>query len=102
MISKTPRFTLLPYTTLFRSAYDCDQVHATFGAFDQSGAAVGLTEDEMLAELHAGWRYLIHADPRIAAWVDAYQRDRNSTRLNSSHANISNFAFCLIEFGHLT
>src|SRR3712207_7975737 len=78
MIRRPPRSTLFPYTTLFRSA-----------------GAVGRR------------RILDACPPRGAtcpgcgrtdhAWGDAcaHVRDRKSTRLNSSHANISYAVFCL-------
>src|SRR3982751_1684526 len=63
MIRRPPRFTLFPYTTLFRSAEAADQ-----GAHGQRG--VGRHEDGAAA-------------------------DRKSTRLNSSHDQISYAVFCL-------
>src|SRR3712207_9370648 len=73
MIRRPPRSTLFPYTTLFRSDGDRG------GSADQGDAAEP-------AAGHAGRRR--GADhPR--------QGDRKSTRLNSSHANISYAVFCL-------
>src|SRR3712207_8624208 len=67
MIRRPPRSTLFPYTTLFRS-------HARRGARDD-GVAAGVD----LPRARAG----------------AGGADRKSTRLNSSHANISYAVFCL-------
>src|SRR3712207_3001992 len=54
--------------------YDCEQVHTTFGAFGPDLRPRALTEDELLAELVAGSRYLIETDPRVLSWITAYQR----------------------------
>src|SRR2546430_12998948 len=71
MIRRPPRSTLFPYTTLFRS-----RAHV-----ELQGA--NLTEDELS---HLGAHY-----PRCAPrW-----EDRKSTRLNSSHSQISYAVFCL-------
>src|SRR3712207_7810168 len=86
MIRRPPRSTLFPYTTLFRS---------DIGGFDP--------HQWMSAEdLDLGWRL------RTAGWRTRYEpravvdheesaatSDRKSTRLNSSHANISYAVFCL-------
>src|SRR3712207_7887573 len=92
MIRRPPRSTLFPYTTLFRSQEAADVV-----------ARLALVED--LAEhLHARddglARLRVDADDlhRVARVDDALldaARDRKSTRLNSSHANISYAVFCL-------
>src|SRR3712207_7080558 len=86
MIRRPPRSTLFPYTTLFRS-------HAA-----RAAAAVALVDP--VAAL--AWR-----DEAVSGYSDAGQeswlashgidllRDRKSTRLNSSHANISYAVFCL-------
>src|SRR3712207_7147383 len=94
MIRRPPRSTLFPYTTLFRSA-----LHEEVGALDELDAAVGgsrleLGDLDLLGEL----------DPHEVAALRRgeaslrdvlFQRDRKSTRLNSSHANISYAVFCL-------
>src|SRR3712207_7447259 len=86
MIRRPPRSTLFPYTTLFRSRSgrggrrgERDEVPVRAGAAvvpRDAVAAGGLGE----AEGRAGRRHV---------------RDRKSTRLNSSHANISYAVFCL-------
>src|SRR3712207_8264943 len=94
MIRRPPRSTLFPYTTLFRSldARDPDflAVHHVAVAAPDGGrldagrlrAGIGLGHGEGLeAQLAAG-------DLRQVL-------DRKSTRLNSSHANISYAVFCL-------
>src|SRR3712207_7618213 len=72
MIRRPPRSTLFPYTTLFRS--DQAEVEAVLAAPGD----------------HAVVLVLVHALQRHG--VDP---DRKSTRLNSSHANISYAVFCL-------
>src|SRR3712207_6964774 len=80
MIRRPPRSTLFPYTTLFRSMPDGVFSHLV-GPGNELGAA-------------------LVQDPRIAAVGFTGSRggglaDRKSTRLNSSHANISYAVFCL-------
>src|SRR3712207_8417965 len=97
MIRRPPRSTLFPYTTLFRSgAVVTDQLErlallAGVGGErdrDRPRCAVGQTHrvDDRLPRLAA-----LEAVERREAAV----RDRKSTRLNSSHANISYAVFCL-------
>src|SRR3712207_8528636 len=89
MIRRPPRSTLFPYTTLFRSA---DGVVAR--------DAAGTLEARRLEHPVESFGYrLVEPDGRrmrpdllAAAGVAG---DRKSTRLNSSHANISYAVFCL-------
>src|SRR3712207_7872137 len=79
MIRRPPRSTLFPYTTLFRS-----------GAYSPKcleGAFYKLRVSEEFCEL----RMTVFSEVR----VQRHRRDRKSTRLNSSHANISYAVFCL-------
>src|SRR5258707_9136655 len=85
MIRRPPRSTLFPYTTLFRSygLGAIDMVHR--GEFGQMAALRGNKIISIpLAEAIASNRK-----------VDKEILDRKSTRLNSSHANISYAVFCL-------
>src|SRR3712207_7397624 len=75
MIRRPPRSTLFPYTTLFRSAVDEVVAPGELGV---------QAEDDPVGERLGR--------ARVAHVVDA---DRKSTRLNSSHANISYAVFCL-------
>src|SRR3712207_6851108 len=89
MIRRPPRSTLFPYTTLFRSGYALKE-----------GTPSELTG--ALETVAAGGTYV---DPRLRPALLSRQttqrmpslskRDRKSTRLNSSHANISYAVFCL-------
>src|SRR3712207_7650551 len=98
MIRRPPRSTLFPYTTLFRSLEQrAVQGVAAGGAAQPAHRAAGrggLPE----AERGAGrGRAAAAARARAgrARRATAAQRDRKSTRLNSSHANISYAVFCL-------
>src|SRR3712207_8078972 len=79
MIRRPPRSTLFPYTTLFRSRYAGEGVDF-------------VVVRENIEDLYAGIEYMDTPDVAIALKV---VRDRKSTRLNSSHANISYAVFCL-------
>src|SRR3712207_8206091 len=85
MIRRPPRSTLFPYTTLFRSE------HVVLRQ------AVDVAEVGRLAGDHAHGRAALDARlrPLDAAVVERQRQDRKSTRLNSSHANISYAVFCL-------
>src|SRR3712207_8592989 len=89
MIRRPPRSTLFPYTTLFRSQSavtdTCRTVHTTYvprasGDCWPAGAGTYF------------WRVLALDTYNEAQIVKS---DRKSTRLNSSHANISYAVFCL-------
>src|SRR3712207_7548967 len=84
MIRRPPRSTLFPYTTLFRSHV----VHRDAVAFQLA------LEDE--GELHLDPRRDEALRGDVARLEEhVVQQDRKSTRLNSSHANISYAVFCL-------
>src|SRR3712207_7189936 len=94
MIRRPPRSTLFPYTTLFRS-----EARIVDGGVRHRVAlcAAGLAEAELsqLALALVGG-YALGEDPddqRLQYTTRA--GDRKSTRLNSSHANISYAVFCL-------
>src|SRR3712207_8665379 len=86
MIRRPPRSTLLPYTTLFRSALA--QVPGHVGLGEGHVARAG---DVRAAERDG----LVQALGALDLVEAAVWRDRKSTRLNSSHANISYAVFCL-------
>src|SRR3712207_7290252 len=94
MIRRPPRSTLCPYTTLFRSprqladerfvgivrdAIDASGLHPAQLCLEITESAVVADPDDAVEKLH-----------RLKALGD-----RKSTRLNSSHANISYAVFCL-------
>src|SRR5438874_7420340 len=82
MLRRPPRSTLFPYTTLFRS----------FGLFAFSsllwlggGIFLGVTFKDTIMKLYLG----------SEGFANSLQTDRKSTRLNSSHVEISYAVFCL-------
>src|SRR3712207_8957567 len=87
MIRRPPRSTLFPYTTLFRSP---EETIYTFWDYWRNAWArnAGIRIDHLLLNPMA-------AERLVDAGVDREARDRKSTRLNSSHANISYAVFCL-------
>src|SRR3712207_6978732 len=85
MIRRPPRSTLFPYTTLFRSA---EAAAKPVGELRVVGDRVGGNDDPGAHRLLAVRRE--RRDARLGE-----RGDRKSTRLNSSHANISYAVFCL-------
>src|SRR3712207_8033407 len=94
MIRRPPRSTLFPYTTLFRSVGD-----EGLGTGEQPPVTVPAGRRPDALQVAAGLR-LGHRDggdelTAAEAGQPALSLDRKSTRLNSSHANISYAVFCL-------
>src|SRR3712207_7061778 len=90
MIRRPPRSTLFPYTTLFRSRREADGVEHL--VHPGPGDAVALRQAQQVVE---GAAAAVHG-LGVQQGADVRQRvDRKSTRLNSSHANISYAVFCL-------
>src|SRR3712207_8266254 len=100
MMRRPPRSTLFPYTTLFRSLEEQGFV-ARFPCPEDARATNARLTD-------AGWAKVQQAAPGHVATVRHFvidalsprqvrqlSADRKSTRLNSSHANISYAVFCL-------
>src|SRR5688572_32446787 len=86
MIRRPPRSTLFPYTTLFRST----ELHDELAVVRMDGLPHFAPErDPFVAVDH---RVVGHDAP---AQVHRHERDRKSTRLNSSHSQISYAVFCL-------
>src|SRR3712207_8016919 len=83
MIRRPPRSTLFPYTTLFRSGAE--------GILQESYRG-GLHGEVRVGAITEGHRPLTR---RVAVRQLVPMEDRKSTRLNSSHANISYAVFCL-------
>src|SRR5688572_31879722 len=88
MIRRPPRSTLFPYTTLFRSAHG-ENVTVTFDGGAQADYDLVIGADGIRSTV----RQLVFGgpSPRYAG----YSTDRKSTRLNSSHSQISYAVFCL-------
>src|SRR3712207_7346464 len=90
MIRRPPRSTLFPYTTLFRS-------RAILAAGARKVIAIERDTRCMpaLAEIAAHYPGRLEVVEADALAFDPRPIDRKSTRLNSSHANISYAVFCL-------
>src|SRR5258707_9681081 len=96
MIRRPPRSTLFPYTTLFRSLPRCRLEGRAAAKLTEVLDLVGLQrlldpEDGQLAKHGHAIEGLGHR----AEGAVGVEEDRKSTRLNSSHANISYAVFCL-------
>src|SRR3712207_7599552 len=87
MIRRPPRSTLFPYTTLFRSGVAVDSFTVTCYSADTDDGRRDVMDSYVVVEAH-GKRFGVLA-------VEGDDGDRKSTRLNSSHANISYAVFCL-------
>src|SRR5947209_17232278 len=74
MVRRPPRSTLFPYTTLFRSKLPTREELRCMARLAVASGANGVG---------------------FFDWDERHLRDRKSTRLNSSHANISYAVFCL-------
>src|SRR3712207_8023581 len=85
MIRRPPRPTLFPYTTLFRSL----QAHPRLNVLLAHGGGAVLALRGRLRHAHS-----FQPDAR-SRLTESPEEDRKSTRLNSSHANISYAVFCL-------
>src|SRR3712207_8835890 len=96
MIRRPPRSTLFPYTTLFRSA-------GASGTVSRNGVlAVAPTSEGDCHGEQAGRRDEPVPAPARGQPGRLVSVDRKSTRLNSSHANISYAVFCLKKKKHST
>src|SRR3712207_8074516 len=93
MIRRPPRSTLFPYTTLFRSQVGGIVPHVTLKSIanDEPPAAEVLVDrpevDKKITRVTGPFV--------VEATIPTPVQDRKSTRLNSSHANISYAVFCL-------
>src|SRR2546427_5017746 len=80
MIRRPPRSTLFPYTTLFRS---------------RSGDSIGTVTEQHRDLFQRSQGEFTVRSPRAVRAVERGAVDRKSTRLNSSHSQISYAVFCL-------
>src|SRR3712207_8886216 len=97
MIRRPPRSTLFPYTTLFRSGLSVAEITS----LHKGGPTRHLHHEQ------DEWWYVVEGEYVIEVGEERYELgpgdsllaprkvDRKSTRLNSSHANISYAVFCL-------
>src|SRR3712207_7003981 len=82
MIRRPPRSTLFPYTTLFRSESD-------------AGSDLLVRQPKIMVQVHDSPLPLFELAQQLREMIPDLRLDRKSTRLNSSHANISYAVFCL-------
>src|SRR3712207_6981090 len=97
MIRRPPRSTLFPYTTLFRSCVlRMVGVLVLVDEHVSETASIGLAHvRERLEQVHGQHDQIVEVEGVGLAQPPLVERDRKSTRLNSSHANISYAVFCL-------
>src|SRR2546421_6099812 len=90
MIRRPPRSTLFPYTTLFRSPYNFDVILYDHGLYR-------IPEEKLRRDYAKLWLAVLDGDePRMRKYAfEVAGIDRKSTRLNSSHDQISYAVFCL-------
>src|SRR5437867_9738106 len=92
MIRRPPRSTLFPYTTLFRSLREAH-------VFRNGLRLLGLRHVVLRGLVRIDQEHVLHREPlsdRMSNGIGGdRQRDRKSTRLNSSHRTISYAVFCL-------
>src|SRR2546430_3754565 len=91
MIRRPPRSTLFPYTTLFRSSLLF--IAVLIATAITTTARAGDNFARLVAEL--GSSDFATRQQATAALAEAGSEDRKSTRLNSSHSQISYAVFCL-------
>src|SRR3712207_7801802 len=95
MIRRPPRSTLFPYTTLFRSdlsGLPAIAIESLLEGHVLPNRAEPLGRTDVLRQLSAE---IIVEVPSCEPRQEIMAQDRKSTRLNSSHANISYAVFCL-------
>src|SRR2546430_9336936 len=89
MIRRPPRSTLFPYTTLFRSVL----ARAATTGDELVAARIDL---EQMVSVRKRWNFLGRRRPEhYGLLLTPVTEDRKSTRLNSSHSQISYAVFCL-------
>src|SRR3712207_8882270 len=101
MIRRPPRSTLFPYTTLFRSPFPYSRAQAARSPrlFSMEDGMSAKTAAEMVAEAKQQVENLT-VDQVADELAGGDAVDRKSTRLNSSHANISYAVLCLKKKKH--
>src|SRR2546428_5520449 len=91
MIRRPPRSTLFPYTTLFRSGY----CHMPGSGGKPQHSMASLSKGLFSMDGKAFVEQLKAENEKFLSKLDAVPLDRKSTRLNSSHDQISYAVFCL-------
>src|SRR3712207_7991118 len=90
MIRRPPRSTLFPYTTLFRSGPEREEAAQRGGVLRHLVDGLRVLLEDVVLPRPGG---VLQEEHRLG--VEQVHLDRKSTRLNSSHANISYAVFCL-------
>src|SRR2546430_13609453 len=88
MIRRPPRSTLFPYTTLFRSGEE-------LGGLDRGGVSPDVGRAQRNGERVRALSEAVQQVHARGVGRPAQEQDRKSTRLNSSHSQISYAVFCL-------
>src|SRR3712207_7375447 len=100
MIRRPPRSTLFPYTTLFRSV-PFDELQAEqIERYRAAWVAAGHTRTPRVSVSRSVLPITTEQDRQLFGGRGDGDQDRKSTRLNSSHANISYAVFCLKKKKH--
>src|SRR3712207_7219482 len=96
MIRRPPRSTLFPYTTLFRSPHEqaAADVERELERRRVGGRHLRAAQRVVRAVVHDLGHRRVEEEGQVRA-REQQDEDRKSTRLNSSHANISYAVFCL-------
>src|SRR3712207_8643550 len=98
MIRRPPRSTLFPYTTLFRSTLAVFEVAQDGSGRELNKVVVPIVFGKALIDPYHGFaQYTVESGDTLSSIAQRFygDPDRKSTRLNSSHANISYAVFCL-------
>src|SRR3712207_7945911 len=95
MIRRPPRSTLFPYTTLFRSSCDALALSRLRTAVQSLTATPSKPHSLLSGVSSRSFSVALVPLTELYELITHHARDRKSTRLNSSHANISYAVFCL-------
>src|SRR5688572_31118001 len=93
MKRRPPRSTLFPYMTLFRSTEKRKRQPSSSTSSDAKAQVAAIMPSTTIAQ-KASWYAANAAEPAATAPAQL-EKDRKSTRLNSSHSQISYAVFCL-------
>src|SRR2546430_8878098 len=97
MIRRPPRSTLFPYTTLFRSGLRLSQEKTHLTHIDDGFDFLGWRIQRRTWQGRGGTKKAVYTYPSKLSLASI---DRKSTRLNSSHSQISYAVFCLKKKQH--
>src|SRR5947208_13156281 len=95
MLRRPPRSTLFPYTTLFRSKESIAQKVLNVIPFQVLGVCVAVDDWGLKCEVPGQGELQVHLPTSVFTQGLIKNKDRKSTRLNSSHQIISYAVFCL-------